>query len=177
MLSEQKKLIKPLKSIHQKNRRIYILANLQPSKEVVGGTFYENGEFNDGLVERLRAQIMNIFQNGSKASFKDVSSYVRSCGFGNEFADNDLLLVLKTLQLEQRIQVSLHPSTGEAVYSWCRWTSNDNSFASIPCFSCPISEECLRYNGARVSPPNCKYMDVWLNYDIEDGLENSSKGG
>lgn len=34
-LSDQKKLIKPLKSIHQKNRKIYILVNLEPSKEVI----------------------------------------------------------------------------------------------------------------------------------------------
>lgn len=39
-LCEQKKLIKPLKSIHQKSRKIYILANIEPAKEVTFLVFF-----------------------------------------------------------------------------------------------------------------------------------------
>lgn len=98
-LSDQKKLIKPLKSIHQKNRKIYILANLEPAKEVklrslfdssnvalflqvVGGTFYDNGEFDVGFVVRLRDQIIHVLKNGSQASIAEIESYIKSSGFG-----------------------------------------------------------------------------------------------
>lgn len=168
-LSEQKKLIKPLKSIHQKNRKIYILAHIEPAKEVVGGTFYDNAEFDEGLVERLRDQVIHVLKNGNKASLAEISNYLRSSGFGKDLGDNDLQLVLKTLQLEQRIQVSVNPATGELAYSWSRWPVDDNCFASIPCGSCPVADECVRKGGSRVTPASCQYYNLWLDYSSECG--------
>lgn len=165
-LHEVKKLIKPLKSIHQRNRKIYILAHLEPSKEIVGGTFYDNAEFDEGLVQRLRDQIIHVLKNGSKSTLSDISNYIRSSGFGKDLSDDDLKLVLATLQLEQQIACSISPGTGELVYVWCRWTDS-NILGMLPCAHCPVADECIRQPGSRVSPDTCKYYDYWLNYETD----------
>lgn len=50
--------------------------------QIVGGTFYDNAEFDEGLVERLREQILHVLKNGSQATLTDISNYIRSSGFG-----------------------------------------------------------------------------------------------
>eukprot|EP00917_Polyrhabdina_sp_WS-2016_P002226 GHVP01004802.1.p2 GENE.GHVP01004802.1~~GHVP01004802.1.p2 ORF type:complete len:231 (-),score=44.11 GHVP01004802.1:1442-2134(-) len=77
-----KKLIKIVKNIHQKNRKIYILYHLEPSKDIAGGNFYVDGEFNEDLVERLREQVIHVLKNGQQSTFSNFVEYIKQAGFG-----------------------------------------------------------------------------------------------
>ncbi len=47
----KRKLIKDFTSVHTGKKKMYILAGLEPSKELTGGNWYTNGELDQGLVE------------------------------------------------------------------------------------------------------------------------------
>eukprot|EP00914_Ancora_sagittata_P026958 GHVO01052904.1.p1 GENE.GHVO01052904.1~~GHVO01052904.1.p1 ORF type:complete len:298 (+),score=40.52 GHVO01052904.1:339-1232(+) len=167
-LEDTKKLIKPVRSIHVKNRKMYMLAHLEPSREIAGGTFYDDGEFNEGLVERLREQICHVVQHRQQSTMKDISNYIRSAGFGRDFADDDLKLVMRTLELEQQVQTIISPA-GEMVYTWSRWPNLD-PFEDLPCGTCPVFRECTNKMSMRISPQSCEYYDHYLNYGFKGAV-------
>ncbi|CAE6461389.1 unnamed protein product [Rhizoctonia solani] len=59
---EKKGLVKSIKSVKHPTRKIYILANLQPSVEVSGGPWYNNSEFESEFVQTLCKACLNFIQ-------------------------------------------------------------------------------------------------------------------
>jgi hypothetical protein len=51
---EMRKLIKAVKSVASKNRKVYMLYELEPSKELTGGAWYTEQEFDAEFIEVLR---------------------------------------------------------------------------------------------------------------------------
>eukprot|EP01071_Lankesteria_metandrocarpae_P003528 Lankesteria_metandrocarpae@DN3025_c0_g1_i1.p1 len=166
-LCDVKRIIKQVTNIQHKNRKFYMLAHLEASKEVAGGSFYSNGEFNNTLVEQLRSTMVHVLQNGQQCTFSELAGYVRSSGIGGDLSDADLKTALQTLLLENSITETVNRA-GDTAYSWCkwpqRWPCNVVHVDTLPCASCPVSYECTRGGGARVSPENCEYLDMWLSY-------------
>ncbi|CEL58998.1 DNA-directed RNA polymerase III subunit C34 [Rhizoctonia solani AG-1 IB] len=62
---EKKGLVKSIKSVKHPTRKIYILANLQPSVEVSGGPWYNNSEFESEFVQTLCKACLNFIQQQS----------------------------------------------------------------------------------------------------------------
>ncbi|CDJ53751.1 DNA-directed RNA polymerases III, 39 kDa polypeptide, putative [Eimeria brunetti] len=77
-LCENLQLIKPVKSIHVKNRKMYILSHMEPAKEIAGGSFYTNGEFNEQLVEQLRERLAMFLSNARSSTFSALVAFMRS---------------------------------------------------------------------------------------------------
>eukprot|EP01027_Heterolobosea_sp_BB2_P008645 GEZU01012827.1.p1 GENE.GEZU01012827.1~~GEZU01012827.1.p1 ORF type:complete len:206 (-),score=29.32 GEZU01012827.1:125-742(-) len=50
---ESRKLIKPVTSVSGKNKKVYMLYNLEPSTDITGGPWYNNGEFDVPFIEIL----------------------------------------------------------------------------------------------------------------------------
>eukprot|EP00921_Rhytidocystis_pertsovi_P004511 GHVQ01007845.1.p1 GENE.GHVQ01007845.1~~GHVQ01007845.1.p1 ORF type:complete len:207 (+),score=29.17 GHVQ01007845.1:2105-2725(+) len=82
ILEEGKRLIKAVKNIHLKGKKFYMLIDLEPAVDVAGGCFYEDGEFNDALVDRVRDHVKHCLMNGQSASLPDIAQYVRTAGIG-----------------------------------------------------------------------------------------------
>ncbi|KAF2663196.1 hypothetical protein BT63DRAFT_430628 [Microthyrium microscopicum] len=57
-----KKLIKEFKTSKNAAKRMYILYNLEPNEESTGGTFYTEGELDDGLVLEVGKFIVDYLQ-------------------------------------------------------------------------------------------------------------------
>ncbi|KAG8686784.1 34-kDa subunit of RNA polymerase III (C) [Ceratobasidium sp. 395] len=70
---EKKGLIKSIKSVKHPTRKIYILANLQPSVEVSGGPWYNNSEFETEFVQTLCNVCLNFIQKRSYPVLKSNS--------------------------------------------------------------------------------------------------------
>ncbi|GAX22915.1 DNA-directed RNA polymerase III subunit RPC6 [Fistulifera solaris] len=51
---ESRRLIKPVKSVTAKSKKLYMLYELQPSKELTGGVWYSNLEFDHEFISKLR---------------------------------------------------------------------------------------------------------------------------
>lgn len=50
---EQKNLIKPMKSVKHPQRKMYIRAGLTPSEEATGGTWFNDGKLDVGMIEAV----------------------------------------------------------------------------------------------------------------------------
>ncbi|KAJ1301011.1 hypothetical protein OPQ81_003434 [Rhizoctonia solani] len=70
---EKKGLVKSIKSVKHPTRKIYILANLQPSIEVSGGPWYNNSEFETEFVQTLCNACLNFIQKQSYPILKSKS--------------------------------------------------------------------------------------------------------
>ncbi|KAF8688384.1 RNA polymerase Rpc34 subunit, partial [Rhizoctonia solani] len=70
---EKKGLVKSIKSVKHPTRKIYILANLQPSVEVSGGPWYNNSEFESEFVQTLCKACLNFIQQQSYPVHKSKS--------------------------------------------------------------------------------------------------------
>lgn len=160
------KLIKQIHSIHYKSKKIFILADLEPSQDVVGGFFYSNGEFNYRLVNNLRNQICQLLHNKQTVSVDDMLSYLKTSECGNLLSEENLRMVIRTLELEQIIQMVINPCNGKALYMLASWSPNIIDMRQLPCGSCPIFMDCHLGGGSKVSPENCEYMSSWLGFDF-----------
>ncbi|KAG9082255.1 34-kDa subunit of RNA polymerase III (C) [Ceratobasidium sp. UAMH 11750] len=72
---EKKGLIKSIKSVKHPTRKIYILANLEPSAEVSGGPWYNNSEFETEFVQTLCNVCLNYIQKRSFPVHKPGSKF------------------------------------------------------------------------------------------------------
>jgi DNA-directed RNA polymerase III subunit RPC6 len=65
---EQRQLIKPVKSVTQKAKKLYMLYELEPSKEITGGVWYSDQEFDRSFISELRKLLLECLRrlNGGK---------------------------------------------------------------------------------------------------------------
>lgn len=65
---ESRQLIKPVKSVTAKSKKLYMLYNLTPSKELTGGVWYSDLEFDHEFIDELRSFILQCVRklNGGK---------------------------------------------------------------------------------------------------------------
>jgi DNA-directed RNA polymerase III subunit RPC6 len=65
---ENRRLIKPVKSVTAKSKKLYMLYDLTPSKELTGGVWYSDLEFDHEFISELRAFLMHCVRrlNGGK---------------------------------------------------------------------------------------------------------------
>merc|ERR1712238_318752 len=67
-IMESRQLIKPIKSVTNKSRKLYMLYDLAPSKEITGGPRYTELEFDHEFINELRNFILMCVRrmNGGK---------------------------------------------------------------------------------------------------------------
>jgi DNA-directed RNA polymerase III subunit RPC6 len=54
---EARKLIKAVKHVAQQNRKVYMLYELEPSREITGGAWYTEHEYDAEFINVLRDQV------------------------------------------------------------------------------------------------------------------------
>ncbi len=59
----KRKLIKDFTSVHTGKKKMYILAGLEPSKELTGGNWYTNGELDSDLVTIITEVTLKFFMD------------------------------------------------------------------------------------------------------------------
>ena len=72
---ETRRLIKPVKSVTAKSKKLYMLAELQPSKELTGGVWYSDLEFDHEFINELRHFLLHCIRR--------LAYTTRSSGNGN----------------------------------------------------------------------------------------------
>lgn len=77
---ENRHLIKPVKSVTAKAKKLYMLYDLQPAKELTGGPWYTELEFDHEFVSELRTFVLLCVQkiNGGKGvSLKEIAAKMK----------------------------------------------------------------------------------------------------
>lgn len=77
----KRRLIKDFTSVHTGKKKMYILADLEPSAELTGGNWYTNGELDCDLVDTCYKLAYVLFKQRQRAgaSIKEVSCGAYAC--------------------------------------------------------------------------------------------------
>jgi DNA-directed RNA polymerase III subunit RPC6 len=102
---EQRKLIKSVRSVMSKSKKLYMLFDLEPSKEISGGPWYTDQDFDFQFVETLSDNIVNFIERQGMARMEQIGQHVRVRGLSKvELAPDELALVVQTLVYDGRIE-------------------------------------------------------------------------
>jgi DNA-directed RNA polymerase III subunit RPC6 len=162
---ETRKLVRPVKSMN-KNKKMYLLYDLEASREITGGTFYSGQEFDHELIIRLQEAALAIIIREDSASAQKVHEFIEQSGLvhGKQLEMSDITSVLDTLVYDGRIEKARDPfaRSGDPVtYRIAHSVSTIESlvrhFTSVPS-GC----ECLACT-TRLPGELCPTLSTWLD--------------
>lgn len=199
----RRQLIKEVRTVQNRNRKVFMLWEIEPSEAVSGGQWYHDGEFAFSWIESLRQACQDYLENnvGHAVALHDVHEYVLQNVAGRSVPSTENIAgIMRTLELEEEIFAKQHDN-GEMMYtlrSKAGVGSGFNIFAgripsfvmgqvetpglSVPCLACPLADECKV--GGHISPDKCEYLTFWLRgtplpgapgaNDVSKGLRTQS---
>lgn len=161
-LLEQRLLIKNVRSVGSKTKKLYMLYELSPAKEITGGPWYTDQEFDHEFVEALRSFILQTVCGQGVADLQTIGQRVKRSGISTvDLADEELEMVLATLIYDGKLeQMESADGTLLTQYRAAVPMSAATSMTEVPCGVCPLVGQCRE--GGVISPASCQYMTKWL---------------
>mmetsp|Transcript_31278 Transcript_31278/g.99768 ORF Transcript_31278/g.99768 Transcript_31278/m.99768 type:complete len:291 (+) Transcript_31278:254-1126(+) len=170
---ETRKLIKAVKSVANKNRKVYMLFELEPSREITGGAWYTEHEFDSEFIEVLRDMCHRYIVKEGCASLPDIAEFVASREISKvDLREEDVLSIVNTLVYDGKVdeeEVAFHGGSnaeyepGTVVYKLATLAiPEESAFTNIPCGMCPVFSECS--DDGLISPKTCVYYQKWLEF-------------
>lgn len=168
-----RRLVKEVKSVQARHKRVYVLAELDPSPQHTGGPWYNDDQhYDDEFIDAIYARILAFLKHRPHASYtsvQEVTAYLASIKLSNEPLSVDDIRTLMTTMLydgviEQRLPVQDY-SLDDHFRTVVTTPSVDN-LSSVPCGGCPLLRDCSP-DGV-ISPSNCIYVTEWLRSSAED---------
>ena len=102
---EQRNLIKSVRSVVSKSKKLYMLYDVIPAKEITGGPWYTDQEFDSEFVDHLRDHIVEVVRHRKMADLNEINADVISSGISSIVLSLDELeSVLKTLVYDGRLE-------------------------------------------------------------------------
>jgi len=168
---ETRKLVKPVKSHAAKNKKMYLLYNLEASKEITGGTFYSGQEFDHELVTQLQQASIAIITREDDTTVAKVHDWVEKSGLvrGKQLEIGAIRQVLDTLVYDGRLEKSRDPlAPGDDKFSYRLAQQGTMMEGLVKHFtSVPTGCECLACT-TDLPGESCPTMSRWLDVAIEE---------
>lgn len=178
-------LVKAVKSITHKTRRLYMLSHLEPNRDITGGPWYTDTDFDSEFVEMVRKIVRHIFSNSAgeidSMNATDIEKilsqdkYQRACKVKLE--TENVLEILQTLyydgEIEPVVEYASQEELGAALKRTdCKFRARAKPFgmemhmdlSCAPCGRCNLSLQCTEHG--KVSPYTCQYMTRWLQIGV-----------
>ena len=167
--------MKAVRSVTSKSKKLYMLFDVTPSKEITGGPWYTEQEFDHQFVEELCHFIIEYIRRKEVANSDEIHQTVSSSGISTvELSPEETDLVIQTLVFDGRLEkVSpevvrvLQRDTRKIHYKVCKEVMAPNYLTSAPCGVCPVAAQCT--DGGKISPATCEYMKNWLEMEAVEG--------
>jgi DNA-directed RNA polymerase III subunit RPC6 len=77
---EQRNLIKSVRSVVSKSKKLYMVYDMVPAKEITGGPWYSDQEFDHSFVDALGDIIVTIVKKGNIVDLPTIAQKVRISG-------------------------------------------------------------------------------------------------
>ncbi|XP_062015735.1 uncharacterized protein LOC133732250 [Rosa rugosa] len=160
---EGKKKIKEVKGIQSRARGgLYMAAEFEPSNEITGGAWYENGNLNSESVNDMKRKCVRFIKEHEVATLKEILAEVGTTRILDAKLDpKDMKELLEALVLDNEVM-----KAGEDSYKCCKRSSTGEpklaSMAVIPCGVCPRKNHCTP--DGIISPAICEYFKKWLDF-------------
>eukprot|EP00250_Pteridium_aquilinum_P028806 c3786_g1_i1 orf=667-1548(-) len=169
---EARNLIKAVKSIASKGKKVYMLAELKPSKELTGGAWYTDQVFDSEFINVMKQQCVQFVLKQGLASVENIADAVRKSGITKEeLRVKDFKQLMDMLVLDGEVEETVSTGAGPfaafppdtVLYrSSQSRLSETSAFTSIPCGVCPVLHECT--DDGLISPKTCVYYQKWLKF-------------
>ncbi|RHY92320.1 hypothetical protein DYB37_000342 [Aphanomyces astaci] len=158
-LLETRHLVKAVKSISQKNKKLYMLFDLVPSRDITGGPWYNEQEFDHDFIDTLRNFVCQFIR--AKASPLQITDKVHESGIAKvSLGPDEMMSILNTLIYDDRVEEEWR----DVSYKVSREVTDFDTLSDTPCGICPVFDQCA--DGNIISPATCIYLTKWL--DIQD---------
>ena len=96
---EQRQLIKNVRSIGSKTKKLYILYDITPAKEITGGPWYTDQEFDHEFVDALCTFILQIINQHKVTDIHTICSLVKKSGISTgNFSPTSFYDILRMLK-------------------------------------------------------------------------------
>jgi len=169
---EARMLVRKVKSVAAKNKILYMLFGLEPSKEITGGAFYnEAQEFDYELVDQLRQISLRIIANMEGATAKEVHNFIVSQGILNfPIQVADVKNILQSLVYAAKVEL-VRDALGSADSDRVGYRSLNiegllsSGFTCVPCVTGPAT--CACYAECNADPGKCSRLTRWLEIAAE----------
>jgi len=186
---ETRRLIKAVKSVASKNKKMYMLYDLEPPHE----PFYnEDQDLDLEFISVLQAHTLQyVASQGRACTLDECWRFIRSSRISNvELRHEDVQMLLDALVFDAKLEIcTLRPGSAAAAaaggaagkapvgkatvgrasaghgasaiaYRPLHTTGAANVLPSIPCCNCTLTAVCQE--GNEISPASCEYFTQWL---------------
>jgi len=173
---QKRDLIKWVRTIEAKNKKIWMLIDLEPSRDVQGGPWYEDGIFKQEIVDAIKKVCLKYLEEEREVTCEDMTMKVnRSNVFNGTLSKDDVEYILKALVLDQELEgyhklvkTKVKREDGKRVevryvfhYRQRKGGLLESPLNDIPCTVCPVADKCAPGNA--VNPAECKYFTQWMD--------------
>eukprot|EP00798_Chlamydomonas_sp_ICE-L_P004425 gene4425-14557_t len=163
---ETRRLVKAVKNVNNLSRKVYMLFELEPSRDLTGGAWYTENQFDSEFIDVLREACFQYIQRQGDTTMTQIGTFIKQKGFSKvDLRIDDIQTIVLTLVYDGRIdQVDGEGEDDvDDHYRPAVHTIPDNSaLTSTPCGVCPVFNEC--HEDGLVSPKTCLYYDRWLQF-------------
>ncbi|OQR96501.1 DNA-directed RNA polymerase III subunit RPC6 [Achlya hypogyna] len=164
---ETRHLVKAVKSISQKNKKLYMLYDLVPSRDITGGPWYNEQEFDHDFIDTLSNFVCQFIRAKGVVTLQQITDKVHESGIAKvSLGPEEMMSIVNTLIYDERIEEvrTARLANGEmreVSYKICRDVSVFDALSEAPCGICPVFDQCA--DGNIVSPATCVYLTKWMN--------------
>lgn len=149
---EHKSLVQSVKSVQAKNRKVWLVSEIEPSTEVTGGFLYNTDqEFDNDLLHLLLQSAKQYLQEHT-AGVKELTQHLRFVSKGIQ--EENVKQILTSMIALQDIE-----EVAGGKYRFANWVIPE--VVGAPCLACPLKREC--HPDGLVSPATCQYLAQWLD--------------
>jgi len=117
---EQRRLIKPVKSVTAKSKKLYMLYELTPSKELTGGPWYSGLEFDHEFISELRTFVMHCVRRlnkGQGVTLAEIKNKMVQAKVSRvELSLDDVKQLVQTLVYDYNIETGSVNDNGEVSF-------------------------------------------------------------
>jgi len=129
---EMRKLIKPVKAVTAKSKKLYMLYDLSPAKEITGGPWYTELEFDHEFISELRKFVMRCVKklNGGKGvTLGEIAETMKKANVSRvQLNLQEVQQLMQTLAFDYMIEQSALDNNGEAMFIAARKVTTNCDF-------------------------------------------------
>ena len=158
---ESRKLVKTVRSVQQKTKKLYMAYDLAPTREVSGGPWYTDHEFDHEFVSAIKTVVVSCVKALGNCTLEDIHQAVLGTKVSTvPLSISDVQTVVEALLADSQLE-RLHASDG-ARFKVAKPCVNTDWVAEVPSGTCPWPR-CRAENGGTCNAETCLYLDAWLD--------------
>lgn len=160
---ETRTLVKAIKPVNQPSKKFYMLYDLEPAREITGGAWYTDQDYDSEFIQVLQTQCFKFIKQEGDPTLEDVSTFIHDKGISRvQLRDEDVMMILNTLEYDGQIEKIDSPDGEDRFRQALLAIPETSAFTSIPCGVCSVFNECTP--DGPISPATCVYFQQWLEF-------------